>query len=735
MTHIIGLIGWTIQLDIPFYFLLLFAVIGCGLAMLMYRDKSAIARPGRIFLFALRTVSLFLLFLAAANLTTDLVTVKSQKRTVFVLVDDSKSMALSDGPNNRGKIVHDLLQSATFHDLSDQFKVIPEIFGGQILKMNDLDSLKFDQPFTDIESPLETASRLASANQASFAILITDGNYNEGGDPIDEAKNMSIPVYSIGVGDSTPPKDIAVRQIITPSLVYAEKKSIVKGIVSSLGFGGRTATAKLVEDGETVGTREIDLAQEGNVEVNFSYTPKAVGTHILSLSVSPLKGEFDLRNNMALTSVDVLKGKFSVLLIAGEPASDVAFILRNIQLPEDFDVKELIQKNGDNFYDPAATAPPNDSSGVNEILSTKLDAILLYDFPNSQSSGTLRRVAEVLNSTGAPYVYLAGKNFFPEKVSRLPRLPFAMTDYSSAPPGGEFQVGISPAGTPGIMAGLQPVCALLSENAGLIPPLYYQRIDCVPSYSAATLAFPVINGAKMSSPVFLVSENARSAAFLAYGLWRIQLMSPLSGLKGDFLQEFLTTLIRNLIESGKQRLLTVSTDRRNYDPSQTINFFSLLVNQTGAPIDNADVELSVRDEGSNRVARNLQLISGGNGSYAGSLDGLGEGKYSFHAQAKSGAALLGSDSGIIVVESLNTEFVQTSMNAPLLERLSAITGGRFLTPSEFIGNGITIKPEWKEPAIVTDETKSEALSLLPILVCVVVLLAVEWTMRKVWGLP
>lgn len=441
MISFVELLDGRIGIDVPVYLLFLFALIAFSLALLMYRKIGGLTRPRRILLVGLRTISLLLILLAVVNLTTDLVTVRSQKRSIFVLVDDSKSMSLSDGPTSREKVVRDLLHAPTFRELSDQFKIIPEIFGGQILKENNLDSLKFDQPFTDIESPLETASRAASGTQASFAILISDGNYNEGGDPIDAARAMSIPIYTIGVGDSTPSKDAAVRQIIAPSSVYADKKSVVKGIVSSLGFGGRTATAKLTEDGKTVESKEINLAQEGNIEVNFSYTPKIVGTHILAVSISPVSGEFDSRNNLASTSVDVLKGKFSVLLIAGEPAEDVAFIRRNIQSSEDFDVKELIQRDGDEFYDPAGGTRPNNSTAVDEILSAKFDAILLYDFPNSQSAGTLRKVTEVLNSSNAPYVYLAGKNFSADKVTRLPRLPFTVTDFSSVSSGGEFQVG------------------------------------------------------------------------------------------------------------------------------------------------------------------------------------------------------------------------------------------------------------------------------------------------------
>ena len=85
-------------------------------------------------------------------------------------------------------------------------------------------------------------------------------------------------------------------------------------------------------------------------ETSFDYTPATVGTHILTVHIPPLKGEFNQRNNFASASVDVLKGEYSVLLVAGEPSPDVAFLRRNIEADEDFSLEVLVQKNGDDFY-------------------------------------------------------------------------------------------------------------------------------------------------------------------------------------------------------------------------------------------------------------------------------------------------------------------------------------------------------------------------------------------------
>ncbi len=715
------LLSGQIYFDIPFYVFLLFAGIAGGLAYLMYRNIEGISKPRQILLAALRALSFFLLLLAVTNLVTDFVRFYSKKRDVVVLVDDSKSMSLNDRSTPRSQVVRDILKSQAYENLRKYFDVTPVVFGGGVLKNAGLDSLKYDQPATNIESALMDASKLSTNNKTVFAILLTDGDYNAGGNPVDVARGLSFPVYSIGIGDSAKPKDVVVKQVIPAPAIYAGKKSIVKAIVSSNGFGGKSVTAFLMEDGKEIDSKAVTLPDEGDLELSFGYTPKVMGTHVLTVYIPPQKGEFNQKNNSASVTADVQKGKFNVLLVAGEPAADVAFLRRNLEENGDFDLKVLIQKTGENFYE----------KNAGEMLSEKYDAVLLYDFPNSQSMGTFAAVAQLLNSTGVPFAYFAGENFSPTQVGKLPRLPFTVQSYQK----GEFQVGISPVSSGALSANLQPLYTLLSANSSLFPPLYYQRIECKPVPGSIPLAFPILNGVRLNSPVLLASEANRSAAFLAYGLWRLQLMSSLSGLRSDFLQDFVSTLIRTLISGGKQKLLTVHTDKKVYDPSEAINFNSFLVDRSGSPVNDATVEVNINSASTRQSAADVQLTQTGDGGYSGSVSGLGGGKYSFVATAKSSSTFLGSDSGTIVVEPLNTEFIQTSMNVQFLRQLSSVTGGEFVTPSQFMQNGLNINPEWKEPVRLSDTRRFEFLSSLPILAIVFVLLSVEWIMRKIWGLP
>ncbi len=710
-----------IQFDIPFYTFLIFGILSTGLSYLMYRRIEMVSGGRRIFLGILRAASFFFLMLAMTNLVTDLIRMESQKRNVLLLIDDTQSMSLSDSSMPREDVVKQIFGSPEFDTLGRYFQVKPIIFGGKVLVGAKMDSLRFDRPSTDIEAAMIKASQEASEEgPTAFGILVTDGDYNAGGNPVNAAGDLTFPVYTVGVGDSSQPKDVVVKQVIPAPTIYAGKKSVVRAIIGSNGFGGAYVTARLLEDGRQIGSRNLTLPQSGSVEVTFDYTPATVGRHLLRVYVPPLSGEFNRRNNSASASVEVQKGKYSILLVAGEPATDVAFLRRNIEASGDFELKVLIQKNGTSFYQKDAAT----------ILSEKYDAVLLYDFPNGQSSATFEDVVMILKSTQEPYAYLAGKEFTAAKVIGLPRLPFIPTGFQS----GEFQIGVDMAGSSIMPPALQPLYSLLDGNSSLFPPVYYQRILCKPSPGAAVLAYPVLNGVRVNTPILLADPARRSAALLAYGLWRLQLMSTISGLRTDYLQDFLTTLIRTIITGGKEKLLAVRTDKRVYDPAETINFNALLVGQGGEPRDNARVDVTVNNRQGSPI-NDVVLTGTGGGDYTGSVTGLGKGRYTFIAKATAGATFLGSDSGTIVVEPLNTEFVQTAMNATLLRQIASASGGSFMTASQFIHKGIDIRQSWKKPIETSSSNRFELLSSLPILALVLVLLAVEWAMRKFWGLP
>jgi hypothetical protein len=79
-----------------------------------------------------------------------------------------------------------------------------------------------------------TASNRITDKEAEriAAVLISDGQHNEGSSPLAAAKmlgNRQIPIYSVGVGSTALPDDLALLQVKTPTAVFYKDR--VKGEV------------------------------------------------------------------------------------------------------------------------------------------------------------------------------------------------------------------------------------------------------------------------------------------------------------------------------------------------------------------------------------------------------------------------------------------------------------------------------------------------------------------------
>lgn len=711
--------NYSIDSSLPF-FALIASVVACGLvAFFSYYKIEGLKGVKRQTLIVLRFLSLLLTVFISLNMVLYLTHHYQENKHVLVMVDDSRSMTLKDGIKTRGEVVKEILESDHFRELKKKFNLNMISFGTEVSTIPSPDSLHFNEYATDIDAPVLEAIKYSISNPIAFALLISDGNYNSGLDPRLDVNAASFPIYTVGVGDTTSRSDLVVRQVIAPINIYSGKKTVVRSVLSATGFAGRKVTAYLYEDRRLVDSRSIVLPPEGDVAVAFDYVPTMEGQHVLTVSVPPLAGEYDNRNNSLSTSVNVKKGKYSLLIVAGEPQSDFAFIKRNLELSDDFIVSSLVQRDAENFY----------GKDAQKMLSLKYDAVVFCDFPNSYSGQTFAVVQRLLTEQNPAVMYFAGQNFNPDLVSKIYGLPIKITGFNS----GESQISVAPSSQENVPILEQEIWKKLAENAQFFPPIYYQLITCQPKNDATVLAYPVLNGVKLQNPLFVLNLNERSAAFLGYGVWKLQLMSSISGLNSDFLHDFLTSTVMTLINGNRFKQLTVRSDKTIYDPTEPVSFSALLFNQAGKNISDATVRVVVKQDGN--TTSEVILTPSNDGAYDGNINPLPEGKYKYVATAFSNNAVVGADSGKFAVEPANIEFLQTRMNVDVLRGISNETGGEFLNARQFLEKGIQLKNEWLIPVDRSYSKNLEIVSNLPLLIILILILSAEWALRKIFGLP
>ncbi len=94
-----------------------------------------------------------------------------------------------------------------------------------------------------------------------------------------------------------------------------------------------------------------------------------------------------------------------------------------------------------------------------------------------------------------------------------------------------------------------------------------------------------------------------------------------------------------------------------------------------------------------------------------------------------------SFSGRFTVGESEVEFLNTRMDARLLREIAQKTGGAFLTPNEIgdLHKFISSLPDFK-PAVVERRKEYILWSRIEPLLIVIILLSIEWFLRKRYGL-
>ena len=132
-----------------------------------------------------------------------------------------------------------------------------------------------------------------------------------------------------------------------------------------------------------------------------------------------------------------------------------------------------------------------------------------------------------------------------------------------------------------------------------------------------------------------------------------------------------------------------------------------------------------------RGQRELPLREEGGGRYRGSLGGLEPGDYSYRAEARVGDVLIGADEGGFLVERHSIESVDLGADKALLEEVARRSGGKYRPLGQ-----------WRELLALLPLQKRlvEQAESLPLwgptwpLVLVLVLLGIEWGLRKRHGM-
>ena len=508
----------------PLY-LALAALAAVAIALFVYRRTNPVVQPAvRIVLTALRSLALLLIILALFEWTVQFRRVQTTPPLLAVAVDLSASMQQSEGGISRSERTMRLLREALPARLDRGMAT--RYFGfaahARELSPDALDSLTFNGDATDITGALEKIRSSLVEQNLTGILLLSDGNYTQGGDPGRYAAEIGVPIHAIGLGSAQVPADIGITHVEANPFAFAGESTPISVTVRSTSSRRENITLSLEGDSGRESALRIDL-QRGPLDsaIVLNYTPAAPGRHKLQLLLAPAGRDANRDNNRFTLYQDVLRSKTLIFVLAGSLSPDLSLLRSHLAADERFDLKLLAElgDNGDLQLD--RTRALQDSIGESDLL-------VLYNFPRRTSSPrTLSLLQAALARRPRPLLFISGRDTDWSRVKPLePFLPIRASVVTT----GEMEV------TPLLTAAGQqhPVMQIPGSGTAawnLLPPVYCREqlrgwwpdAEILAHARPAGLA-PPGSGAEEWPFILVRSAGAKSAAVMGYELWRWHLM-------------------------------------------------------------------------------------------------------------------------------------------------------------------------------------------------------------------
>ncbi len=709
-----------LQLSSIWVAITLFA-LSVALAYFSYRTPS-LKTPHKYVLITLRALALF--FLGSLFLEPILAwqSAVSKKASLAIFIDQSESMQLSDFDQKRSGLLPLVLDTIS-RNLGKDILLKPVGFGSKIDPLPG-DTIIFNDPATNfslIPSFLEKSSQMQTYQGA---VVLSDGQMNQGEIPILAAQSLSMPIYSVLIGNDAQKKDLKISRILAPEKTYLQTPTSVNIIITHKGFENKRIRLSLY-DGNTKLVQKNIVLSAPEINETLTIKPTKTGKRPLRAFIDRPKQDQNPENNSKSFSIKVLDNKQHLLLVSGYPEPDLSALHSILSANKQFKLSRLIQKNASTFI------------GDTQILSgsDKPDAIILLGFPNADTQKSLiQRLTKLVNARNTANLYWLTRQTELKALSSLNwKLPFEISDLNT--PIAEANFFASASDDLFLAPFALSLSSIHSEILKKTPPVGFTP-NLLPRKKVTELLWVVKSQKSKPLPFFWVSEQngRKSAVICGDGLWRWRLNA--NAQIRELYQETFTKTLDWLARNEEINLLTISPESERFDAALPVSLKAFAQNQQLVPLNGAEISLNVKNKGS-EFSKELMFANRPEaGTYEANLGLLPQGRYSYKATARYNNALFATSNGSFQVEPLMLEFQNPNTNPELLKELSNASGGKFYKASEVtrLIEDIKSNPRFK-PQLKEKSHAKELANQFPMLLLILGLLSLEWLGRKLSSLP
>ena len=685
------------------WILLAATLVAAGITLLMYyksKDTTELTSFQKRTLMGLRFISVFLIvFLLGAPLLKTLKKIV-QKPVIILAIDNSESMKGYGDQNDARSRIPNLISELRikFEDNSD---FIGYTFGEKLTPLNP--ETGFNEKRSAYGNAIQEIYNRHFNQNIGALIMVGDGIYNQGENPVNTAQKLNFPVYTVGLGDTTVYQDTRINDVRINRTAFLGNRFPVEIDISYQGVTSPFIDLKILHNGKTVYSETIQTPQKTGFRTIQTYLDADVkGLQYYTAVLESSQDERNKENNSHRFVIQVLENKQKILIISNGVHPDAGALKDALQSQVNYEVSHFTSE-----------PYPSDIKQYNLII--------LEQIPSVSQSG--REIIETCNEHRIPILFLVGAQ------THIPQLNLVSKGIRL-----EIQAGNFEDAQPYVNEGFTQFT--LSNNLRDIfdrfPPVKvpFARYELSPEWSV--IANQRIRNIETDRPVMAVSnqDGHKMGIIFGEGFWRWRLYDYLSNSNHDSFNELFDKLVQYLALRDNEDNFIVNF-QPVYQETEPVRMTAEVYNDAFEPITSPEVRIILKDSLQQEFS---YLFDKGNQFYRLDPGLMPSGPYTFQATTEIGDKIY-SEAGEFAVMPVNFELLENQANHRVLYQMAFQTGGKFYQSEEIqtliddIQSNSNIKPFH-----YFQNMMNEILNLKWIFFVILLLMSVEWFLRKFWGI-
>jgi uncharacterized membrane protein len=733
---------------------LLILAAAAGLAWLI-RDRLAraetVVRGWRVgMIWGLQTLLITMLLMLLWQPAITIAELKPQQNIIAVLVDDSRSMAISEDGSTRQAQAVKSLQNGVLSSLNRSFQTRLYRVDSVPARIDKLEDLQPNAPSTRIGDSLKQLSEETSDLPIGAVVLLSDGDDNSGGvsaDAISALRARHIPVHTVGYGRERAGHDVELDDVVVAPRALADSRLAAKITLHQRGYAGskiNLTVRDVTGQAKVLASRSVTLGPDGNLQTEtLMFDVGGAGAKTLQIAAAPLAGEENTANNTLTRVVNVGSEPRRILYMESEPRWEYKFIRQAEEDDRMVRIASIVRTSENKYYRQGIADPKELAEG----FPSRPEDLFLYQgiIIGSVEAGYFTRnqqdlIRQFVDRRGGGLLLLGGQFALADggwNASTLTDLlPATLptqtgTFHREADPRNgttHTTAELAPAGSDSIITRLVDDPAANAAKWKNLPYLMDYEDPGTPKPGAAVLANMITpEGRKLPLLITESFGHGRTAIMATGGSWRWQMSSPLGDTAHDL---FWQQLLRWLVSDTRGHVAASIPAQMLFDNS-AVTLTAEVRDQQYNPAPDARVEAHILGPSGVTALVEMSPVPDNPGQFQANWSAPKTGAYLTEVTAQRAGKELGRD--VLTFQRMDgvAENFHTEQNRELLERLASQTGGQYWRPAEL--GKLAANIPFSEAGVTTRETKE--LWNLPLVFLVLLLLRFsEWWLRRKWGI-